>query len=372
MFTGTLLYLGPKLPQVEQILDIQLQTPLRIYSSEDKLIAEFGEKKRSPISYQDIPQDFIHAVLAAEDARFFTHHGVDIKGLTRASLELISTGSIQSGGSTITMQVAKNYFLTREKTFLRKFNEILLSLDMERKLTKEQIMELYINKIYLGHRSYGIQAAAQVYYGKPVNELTLAQLATIAGLPKAPSAFNPVTNPARALVRRNWILSRMHELGYINQQEMDAAVAEPSTADLHGIPVEVDAPYFAEMVRRDLLARYGEKAVTDGYRVYTTLKADNQSAANLGLQNGLIAYDKRHGYRGEEAKFDFEPEPPGQETLLAELKRFRTIGPLEPAIVMEVSETGFTALIKTGERVEVSFETMKWARRYIDNVDRGP
>ena len=372
VFTGTLLYLGPKLPQVEQILDIQLQTPLRIYSSEDKLIAEFGEKKRSPISYQDIPQDFIHAVLAAEDARFFTHHGVDIKGLTRASLELISTGSIQSGGSTITMQVAKNYFLTREKTFLRKFNEILLSLDMERKLTKEQIMELYINKIYLGHRSYGIQAAAQVYYGKPVNELTLAQLATIAGLPKAPSAFNPVTNPARALVRRNWILSRMHELGYINQQEMDAAIAEPSTADLHGIPVEVDAPYFAEMVRRDLLARYGEKAVTDGYRVYTTLKADNQSAANLGLQNGLIAYDKRHGYRGEEAKFDFEPEPPGQETLLAELKRFRTIGPLEPAIVMEVSETGFTALIKTGERVEVDFETMKWARRYIDNVDRGP
>lgn len=373
VFTGTLLYLGPKLPQVEQILDIQLQTPLRIYSSEEKLIAEFGEKKRTPISYPEIPTEFVHAFLAAEDSRFFSHPGVDIKGLTRAALELISTGSIQSGGSTITMQVARNYFLTLDQTFLRKFNEILLSLDMERKLTKEQILELYINKIYLGHRAYGIQAAAQVYYGKPVDALSLAQVATIAGLPKAPSAFNPVTNPARALVRRNWILSRMHELEYISKEEMDKAIAEPSTAELHGIPVEVEAPYFAEMVRRDMLDRFGEKAVTEGYKVVTTLKAENQAAANNGLQHGLIAYDRRHGYRGEEAKIEFDSEEtPSQESLLAELKRFRTIGPLEPAIVMEVTETGFSALIKSGEVVPVDFETMKWARRYLDNIDRGP
>ena len=372
VLTATLLYLGPKLPQVEQILDIQLQTPLRIYSSEGKLIAEFGEKKRSPIFFKDIPQDFIHAVLAAEDARFFSHHGVDIKGLTRATLELLTTGSIQTGGSTITMQVAKNYFLSRERTFLRKFNEILLSLDMERKLSKEQILELYINKIYLGHRAYGIQAAAQVYYGKPVQELSLAQLATIAGLPKAPSAYNPVTNPARALTRRNWILSRMLDLNYITQPQYDAAVAELETAELHGIPVQVEAPYFAEMVRRDMVALYGDKADTDGYRVYTTLKADFQTSANAATQKGLVDYDRRHGYRGEEAKLDYPLEEVPLTDLVAELKRFRTIGPLQPALITEVSDESAKALLKSGETVSLTLEGMQWARRYIDNVDRGP
>ena len=372
VFTATLLYLGPKLPAVEQILDLQLQTPLRIYSSEGKLIAEFGEKKRSPIFYKDIPEDFVHAVLAAEDSRFFKHHGVDLKGLTRATLELLTTGSIKTGGSTITMQVAKNYFLSRERTFLRKFNEILLSLDMERKLSKEQILELYINKIYLGHRAYGIQAAAQVYYGKPVQELTLAQLATIAGLPKAPSAYNPVTNPARALSRRNWILSRMLELGYINQATHDAAVAELEIAELHGIPVEVEAPYFAEMVRRDMVDRYGEKADTDGYRVYTSLKADYQTAANKATQRGLIDYDRRHGYRGEEAKLDYPLEEVEKTDLLAELRRFRTIGPLHPALVTTVSDEKATALLKTGELITLELKGMEWARRFIDNVDRGP
>ncbi len=372
IFMGALLYLGPKLPQVEQILDIQLQTPLRIYSSEEKLIAEFGEKKRSPIHFNEIPKQFIHAVLAAEDARFFSHPGVDIKGLSRAVLELVSTGSIQTGGSTITMQVAKNYFLSRERTFLRKFNEILLSLDMERKLTKAQIMELYLNKIPLGHRAYGIKAAAQVYYGKPLEELTIAQLATIAGLPKAPSAMNPITNPERSMVRRNWILSRMRDLGYIDQQTMDEATAEPNTAELHGIPVEVDAPYFAEMVRRDMVKRFGETADTAGYRVYTTLKAENQTAANTSLQKGLIAYDKRHGYRGEEAKIELDPEALDETQLVEELKRFRTIGPLQPALVLSTEDTKAQVLLESGETVSLTLESMKWARRYIDNVDRGP
>lgn len=372
VLTATLLYLGPKLPAVEQILDIQLQTPLRIYSSEGRLIAEFGEKKRSPILYKDIPPDFIHAVLAAEDSRFFRHHGVDLKGLTRASLELLTTGSIKTGGSTITMQVAKNYFLSRERTFLRKFNEILLSLDMERKLSKEQILELYINKIYLGHRAYGIQAAAQVYYGKPVNELSLAQLATIAGLPKAPSAYNPVTNPSRALTRRNWILSRMLELQYIDQQTHDTAVDELETAELHGIPVEVEAPYFAEMVRQQMVERYGEKADTDGYRVFTTIKADNQMAANTAVQKGLIDYDRRHGYRGEEARLEQEVSEMELVDQLAELRRFRTIGALEPALVTSADEKEAQALLKSGDTISLTLESVKWARRYIDNVDRGP
>ncbi|MVF13116.1 penicillin-binding protein 1A [Ketobacter sp. MCCC 1A13808] len=372
IFSATLLYLGPKLPPVEQILEIQLQTPLRIYSSEQKLIAEFGEKKRSPLQYSEIPEDFIQAVLAAEDARFFSHHGVDLKGLARASLELISTGSIKTGGSTITMQVAKNYFLTRERTFLRKFNEILLALDIERKLSKEQILQLYVNKIYLGHRAYGIQAAAQVYYGKPVQELSLAQLATIAGLPKAPSAFNPVTNPSRAHTRRNWILSRMLELGYIDKSAKEQAQAEPTTAELHGIPVEVEAPHFAEMVRRDMVARFGEKADTEGYRVYTSLKADFQKAAHEATIKGLIEYDRRHGYRGEEAKLEINPELDTPETLQSQLRKFRTIDILEPGVVTAIEEQSATVLIKSGESVNVPFEGMKWARSYIDNLDRGP
>ena len=372
VFAGILLYLGPKLPAVESILQIPLQTPLRIYSSERKLIAEFGEKKRTPMEYSQIPPEFIQAILAAEDARYFDHHGVDMKGLTRAALELMSTGSIQSGGSTITMQVAKNYFLSSEKTFLRKFNEILLALKMEQRLSKEQILKLYINKIYLGHRAYGLHAAAQVYYGKPVAELSLAQLAMIAGLPKAPSAFNPVTNPARALERRNWILRRMFELGRITQAQLDAALAEPNTAQLFGIPVEVDAPYFAEMVRRDMLERFGEHADTDGFRVFTTLKADLQQAANHAVHVGLIAYDKRHGYRGPEAALPFTPGATEDSELLERLQAYRQVGPLQPAVVVDVAADKATALLKNGSRIEISWESMQWARPFIDTNNRGP
>lgn len=372
VFAGILLYLGPKLPAVESILQIPLQTPLRIYSSERKLIAEFGEKKRTPMEYSQIPPEFIQAILAAEDARYFDHHGVDVKGLTRAVLELMSTGSIQSGGSTITMQVAKNYFLSSEKTFLRKFNEILLALKMERRLSKEQILKLYVNKIYLGHRAYGLHAAAQVYYGKPVAELSLAQLAMIAGLPKAPSAFNPVTNPARALERRNWILHRMFELGRITQAQLDVALAEPNTAQLFGIPVEVDAPYFAEMVRRDMVTRFDERADTDGFRVFTTLKADLQQAANHAVHVGLIAYDKRHGYRGPEAALPFTPGATEDSELLERLQAYRQVGPLQPVVIVDVAADKATALLKNGSRIEISWESMQWARPFIDTNNRGP
>ena len=209
LFAGISLYLNPKLPQVETLRQIQLQTPLRVFSSDGLLIGEFGEKRRTPIAIQDTPEAFIQAILAAEDGRFYSHPGVDLKGLLRAASQLLQSGHIRTGGSTITMQVARNFFLTRKQTFTRKFNEILLALQIEKELSKEEILELYINKIYLGNRAYGIEAAAQVYYGKSIRDLTLAQLAMIAGLPKAPSAYNPIINPDRALIRRNWILSRM-------------------------------------------------------------------------------------------------------------------------------------------------------------------
>lgn len=204
--SGFYLYLSPKLPEVESLRQVKLQTPLRVFSSEGLLIGEFGEKRRTPISYQDTPPDFINAILSAEDDRFYAHPGVDIKGLLRAASQLLQSGKIQTGGSTITMQVARNFFLTRNQTFSRKFNEILLALQIEKELSKDEILELYINKIYLGNRAYGIEAASQVYYGTSIQNLSLAQLAMIAGLPKAPSAYNPIINPERALVRRNWIL----------------------------------------------------------------------------------------------------------------------------------------------------------------------
>src|SRR5690606_11244781 len=212
------LYLRPNVPDVDQLLDVKLHTPLRVYSTDDRLISEFGRQRTAPVRVEQYTTLHLQAYMAAEDARFYDHFGVDIKGLVRAAIELMSTGEIQSGGSTITMQVAKNYFLSRDRTFIRKFNEILLALQIERELNKEQIFELYLNKIYLGNRAYGIAAAAQVYYDKPVNELSLAQMAMLAGLPKAPSAYNPLANPERALIRRDWILGRMKDLGYISEE----------------------------------------------------------------------------------------------------------------------------------------------------------
>ena len=292
------------LPAVETLHDIKFQTPLRIFSADEKLIAEFGEKRRTPISYDQIPERFTQALLAAEDASFFDHFGIDIKGLSRAALQLAQSGRIQSGGSTITMQVAKNYFLTRERTFERKFNEILLALIIEQELSKEQILELYINKIYLGHRSYGIEAAAFTYYGKSIKELNIAQLAMIAGLPKAPSAFNPITNPTRALTRRNWILGRMHSLAFIDDQEYESALSEPVSARYHGSDIELYAPYIAEMVRSELFEQYGERIYEDGYNVFTTIDSTMQSSATQALRKGLLAYSYRHGYRGKESEIE--------------------------------------------------------------------
>ena len=287
--SGFYLYLRPGLPPVEQLLDIKLQTPLRVYSADDKLIAEFGEKRRAPVTIEQIPTIQLHAFMAAEDARFYEHFGVDFKGLMRAAIELVSTGEIQSGGSTITMQVAKNYFLSRDRTFIRKFNEILLALQIERELDKNRIMELYLNKIYLGNRAYGIAAAAQVYYDKPVTELSLAEMAMLAGLPKAPSAYNPLANPERAQIRRDWILGRMRDLQYITNDAYELATNAPLTASFNAPSTEVDADHVAEMARAELVRRFGDAAYTDGYEVKLTVESEQQQEATRALRAGLEA-----------------------------------------------------------------------------------
>ncbi|BBB24896.1 penicillin-binding protein 1A [Amphritea japonica] len=355
-------YYAPKLPDVETLREVQLQTPLRVYSEDDKLISEFGEKRRTPINFEEIPQTYINALLAAEDRNFFEHIGIDIKGLFRAAFQLVSTGKIQSGGSTITMQVAKNYFLTRERSFVRKFNEILLSLRIEQELSKEEIFELYINKIYLGHRSYGIQAAANIYYGTNIDQLSLAQQAMIAGLPKAPSAYNPITNPSRALERRNWILKRMHSLSLINDEDYSAAKNEPVTAEYHGTQIELYAPYVAEMIRNELYQHFGETLYSDGFRVYTTLNSEMQTAANKAVEDGLLAYTERHGYYGPETPLAVSEL--SEESISTFLKKQRTYGSLIPAIVTATEKQQASLFIKGHGATTLTWENMTWAREH--------
>lgn len=336
------LYLSPKLPSVEELKQIELQIPLRVHSQDLKVIAEFGEKKRSPVSFEEIPQQMIDAFLAAEDDSFFEHKGIVISGLARAAFELITTGSIRSGGSTITMQVARNFFLSKRQEFTRKFNEILLAFRIEEELSKQDILSLYTNKIYMGNRAYGVGAAAQVYYGKTLDQLSLAEVATIAGLPKAPSRYNPLANSERAMQRRNWILGRMLSLGTINQQQYQEASAEVDTASYHGSISELDAAYAAEMVRQEVVNKFGLKAYTEGYTAITTLDSTMQSHAVEALQAGIMAYDQRHGYRGAEIT---EIAPEDWETML---KRTATYGGLEPAIVTEVADDHLVILTKEG------------------------
>ena len=335
------LYLSPKLPSVEELKEIELQIPLRIHSQDLKVIAEFGEKKRTPVSFDEIPQPMIDAFLAAEDDSFFEHRGIVISGLARAAFELITTGSIRSGGSTITMQVARNFFLSKRQEFTRKFNEILLSFRIEEELSKEEILSLYTNKIYMGNRAYGVGAAAQVYYGKTLDELSLAEIATIAGLPKAPSRFNPLANTERAMIRRNWILGRMLSLGNIDQAQYQAAINEVDNASYHGSISELDAAYAAEMVRQEVIDKFGLKAYTEGYTAITTLDSAMQSHAVKALQSGIIAYDQRHGYRGVEQSA--LPEESWPEALRASV-----YGGLEPAIVTEVAEDHLLLLTRDG------------------------
>ncbi|MEN8170483.1 MAG: penicillin-binding protein 1A [Pseudomonadota bacterium] len=368
---ATYLYLNPKLPAIDTLKDVQLQVPLRIYSTEGALLAEYGEMKRVPLRYEQFPQTMIQAIVAAEDNRFFEHPGVDYQGLLRAAIHLITTGKKGQGGSTITMQVARNFFLSRERTYTRKINEILLSLKIEHELTKEEIVSLYLNKIFLGHRSYGVAAAAQVYYGKELAELSLPQIAMIAGLPKAPSAYNPVTNPERALLRRNYVLRRMQALNFINDEQFELASSQPVSAAIFGSLTELSAPYVADMVQGELLERYGKEAYTLGLKVYTTVKAPLQAAANQALHNNLMAYEQRHGFRGAEKHIELSEQAAAEEWAAA-LKGIGKVGGLQPALVIGLAEQSAVLYVKDGTLQLLNWEGMQWARRYLSDNAMGP
>jgi len=294
------LYLSPNLPSVNALRELKFETPLRVYSEDQKLIGEIGVTRSIPISFEEAPPLLIKAFLAAEDDGFYAHNGVSIMAILRATSQMLLPGRTQTGGSTITMQVAKNSFPIDDGSIIYKANQIFLALKIEKELEKDEILELYINQNYLGNRAVGIEAAAQVYYGKASRELSIAQLAMIAGLPKAPSSFNPIVNPDRALIRRDWILSRMLKLDYINQEQHDVAFSTPVTATLHGQSLDISAPYVTEMVRSYMLNHYGEAATTLGYKVFTTVNSRLQDSAQTAVVNGLLAYDGRHGFRGPE------------------------------------------------------------------------
>ncbi|KTD07154.1 penicillin-binding protein 1A [Legionella jamestowniensis] len=355
------LYLESQLPNVDSLKTVKLQVPLRIYTQDGLLIQEYGEKRRIPLSYEEIPPTLVHAILATEDQRFFEHPGVDIFGLGRATVRMIQTGTKSQGGSTITMQVARNFFLSRKKTFLRKFNEILLAIKIDRELSKEKILELYLNKIYLGNRAYGVGAAAEVYYGKPLNELDLAELAMIAGLPQAPSTQNPIANPLAAKKRRDHVLERLLEEKYITEKQYQEAINQPITAKYHGTNIEVSAPYVAEMIRQSLYDHFGPKAYTKGYKVYTTIKGPLQITANKVVTENLLAYDRRHGYRGPVAKISGvdSKSPDSIHKLLAQ---YPVIGSLEPAVILAVGEKEAIAATRHGRNFTIPWEGLSWAR----------
>ena len=370
LVVGLLWYLLPQLPETDILRDVRMQVPLRIYSHNNSLIAEFGEKRRQPVSMADIPTTFVHAFLAAEDSRFFQHPGVDWQGLTRAAIYLLKTGEKGQGGSTITMQVARNFFLSREKTYARKLNEILLALKIDHKLSKEEILELYLNKIYLGHRAHGINAAARTYYGSNIQELTLAQIAMLAALPKAPSDTNPIRNPHGAKERRNYVLRRMLEEDFIDDQTYQQTIATPLTASLYDAPIQLKAPYVAEMVRKQILEEYGEEAYLNGIKVITTIRDKNQAAANYALHKALTEYDQRHGYRGPEDHIALTTKQ--TETDWGKLlQRFPTIGNIYPALVTRIGEKSITAYLSGVGQINIDWEGMQWARPYISKNRQG-
>ena len=362
-------YLEPDLPDIDNLRELRLQVPLKVLSRDGRLIAEFGEQRRSPLDYDEIPERMVQAFLSAEDANFFHHPGVDYRGLLRAGTQLALTGKKKQGGSTITMQLARNFYLSRQKTYTRKLSEIFLAIRIERELSKAEILQLYLNKIYLGHRAYGIGAAARVYYGKTVDELDLAQTAMIAGLPKAPSNFNPLTNPPRAIERRNYVLGRMHELGYIDDTEYADAIAQTITASRYAPAIEVEASYVAEMVRNEMVERFDQMAYTDGYTVYTSIDGKSQAAANKGVRSALDAYGERHGYHGAEERLD--PVPLGETELDAALDDRPTVGELLPAVITDVTDENATAYLGEGRSVTISWDQMKWANPFINTDRRG-
>ncbi|HSX20935.1 MAG TPA: penicillin-binding protein 1A [Gammaproteobacteria bacterium] len=354
--TALVIHLEGNLPPVDQLRDVQLQVPLKVYSADGKLIAEYGEKRRTPLILEQIPQQLKNALLATEDHRFYKHPGVDIRGLMRAVVNLISKGTKEQGGSTITMQVARNFFLSRTKTYTRKLNEILLALKIEQELTKDEILELYLNKIYFGKRAYGVAAAAEVYYGTTVDKLSLAQMAMLAGLPQAPSAINPLNSPESAIKRRTHVLDRMLAYNLITQAEYDDAMQQPINTVYHGRPIELPAPFIAEMARQYVVEMYGEDAYAKGYQIYTTVDSKAQIAAHNAVTRAAMEYDQRHGYRGPIKRLRTHC------IFVVALQYIPRVNVLFPAAVTDVQEKSISAILKDGLRINVQWDGLVWAK----------
>ena len=366
----TVVLLWPSLPSLEALTDYRPKIPLRVYSADRELIGEFGEEKRAVVKIQDVPQVMKAAILAAEDDRFYQHGGVDYTGVVRAALANVQ--GRREGASTITMQVARNFFLTREKTLARKLSEVLLAFKIEANLTKDQILELYINQIYLGQRAYGFGSAANVYFGKSLKEVTPAEAAMLAGLPQAPSRQNPIVNPKRAQERQRYVLRRMQEVGWLSQDQYKAALVEPlhlNTNQHESFTFRAD--YVAEMARAAIVEQYGESAYVSGLRVYTTVRRTDQEAANAGLRQGLVDYDHRHGYRGPEGFVQLPSDAAElDETVEEALQDRDVLGDLVPGVVLEASAAKLKVMLRRGDVAEVTGDGLRFAAKAIG--DRNP
>lgn len=379
---GSYLYLKDDLPSVETLKDVRLQTPMRVFSQDGELISQFGEKRRIPLKINEIPPLLIQAVLATEDARFYEHPGIDVIGVFRAATVVATTGDYSQGASTITQQLARLFFLSREKKIIRKIKEAFLAFHIEELLTKDEILELYLNRIELGQRAFGVGAAAQVYFGKNIQDLTLSEMAIIAGLPQAPSVLNPVRSPSRARARRNIVLGRMLTVGYITQQQYDEAIQAPIVSKLHGAQITASAPYLAEMVRKEIVDTYGEEeAYSKGFQVFTTVHSVQQANAVQALQQNLHNYDERHGFRGPvsvvwpatkqenaDGSVSFiEEKRFSDEAILAFLDQQDAIEKLTPAVVTQVENRSAEVMIAGGRKVQLGWDGLKWARAFISH-----
>jgi penicillin-binding protein 1A len=375
---GAYYYVAPGLPAAETIRDIPLQIPLRIFSRDGHLIEEIGQRRRILITYDDVPEHVINAFIAAEDQRFFAHPGIDYRGILRALSQLLVTGDIASGGSTLTQQLARSYFLSLEQTAERKFKEASLAVRIEQEFTKEQIMELFLNKMFFGQRAYGVAAAAQVYFNKQLADIDIAEAATLAGVLPAPSRYNPVRSPVNARMRRGYVLGRMLDLDQITDAEYAAAMDLPMESRLHGAAVELNAPYVAEMVRREMLSRYGEDTYTAGFQVVTSLDSRLQKAGNYALRNGLLEFTRRRGYRGPVTTIELPPELPGltfeewpAETL--EILDQYAPGGLSLALVVAVNEDNSADIVfRDGSAATIPWRGISWAKPFIDRETTGP
>ncbi|MGZ8265414.1 MAG: penicillin-binding protein 1A, partial [Burkholderiales bacterium] len=361
-FAAVIVY--PTLPSLEVLTDYQPKIPLRVYSAEGSLLGEFGEERRAFVSISTVPKPMLSAILAAEDERFYQHRGVDYIGVARAALSNFVSGGVRQGASTITMQVARNFFLSKERTLTRKFNEMLLAFKIEASLSKDEILQLYLNQIYLGQRAYGFAAAAQVYFGKPLDKLTLAEHAMLAGLPKAPSAYNPIANPKRAQLRQQYVLRRMRELNMIDDEQLAEADRQPIVVRRGTTEFGVRAEHFAEMVRQAVYERYKDETYSRGIRVYTTLSTLHQEAAYQAVRRGVQEYDRRHGYRGPEGYAEL-PAKLNEEALEEALQDVADSDDLYAAVVTEASPRLVKAYRRGGESVQIGDEGLRFAARML-------